>query len=378
MPQYSSSGYSPVHLHPGKQPRKQRWYSRAFIFLLTVGLVAGIGYGSYWLISQQQKAAEETAAYEESHTKVTVNVTLNVPDYIQGSSSTIPIRVTGTDVDGNSIDQLEQMTLNNHGVTLLRGNYTFAPVGSPVTRGGQTYSIPTSATVAIDASGVSVNGSAAEGPTFDYTAIPAANVTDQQVTAIRTWMTDAGIQGTTVQDFIDAVTSARTEALQEAAKEQKKSVQKSTSTVQTSSYTFTLPETWWGKVTASQSTNAYGLTRTTVKVSDTDYELMYVEAVPDSASKDEGDKETHLVSSVEGEGGYRVEIWSTNWAYIAVQQSEKKTPDYETSELRQLVKLSTGSNMTYSEAIEEGDDVGTPDSDFLKEEVLPTVKATGD
>lgn len=368
IPQTHSTRLNPVHLHHGTQPKKHRWYSRTFMIALAAILIVSMGAGSWAFVAHSRAMAEQEAAYKTAHQLHTVDVALDVPDYVQGSSSAIPIRISGTDIDEEQVEQLELMTANKHRVDLLQGSYTFTPAGSPATRGGTIYLVPAPQAVSIEADGALIDGNHVVGPAFSYIPIPSDQVTDAQVIAVRAWMADdAAMNDATVQSFINAITSARAEAQDK--------VSASESEIETSSFSFTIPSYWQGKVDTKVAANDYGLSAATMYLRGTNYKLAWVETVPANVQRAAENGSDHLIVSIEGPG-YRVEAWSTNWAREAAIDKTANVSSYDTSLLYQLVRLSTGNTMTYSQAIARGaDDVGTPDAEFLAEELVPSLAA---
>ncbi|MCR5582728.1 MAG: hypothetical protein K6F70_03840 [Eggerthellaceae bacterium] len=359
--------YSAVPLYERRQP----WYQKALIFIVAVAVIVGVIFGVYSAFQAFQNDKVSQAAYDAEHVKQTVKVTFDVPEYKAGSSSVIPIRVQGTDIDGNAVDDLHLMTLADNTVELMPGTYSFVPAGSPVTAAGITYAVPAAVNVSATSSGVTVGSTEGATVSLSYSAIQPIDATDDQIAAIKQWMTEASLEDATIQKYVDAITNARTAAQEEEA-------EASGSIVETDYFTFTIPSLWRDEV-STKTTKSNGLPTVTVYLDGySSLELMTVTCVKDGGESDEEDNVDHIAGTVQGTG-YRVEIWTTNWAYYASLMAQGSVdPIVSTSVLEDLVRLSSGGSLTYDDVSEMSKSaIGTPDIEFVSDNVLPTLKATG-
>lgn len=71
-----------------------------------------------------------------------VTFVVSIDGYDSGSSR-IPVHITGTDVDGNSVDKTIFMAYSGADTELAEGTYRAEVVGSPITSDGVIFSIPT-------------------------------------------------------------------------------------------------------------------------------------------------------------------------------------------------------------------------------------------
>lgn len=361
------AAYSAVPLYERRQP----WYQKLLIFIVAVLIICGVIFAVYSAFQTFQNDKVSQAAYDAQHAKQTVKVTFDLPEYKAGSSSVIPIRVTGTDLDGNAVNEVHLMTLADNTVELLAGTYEFAPAGSPVTAAGIIYNVPAAVNVSVTTDGVTVAGEAGSTVSLAYTAIQPIDVTDDQISAVRQWMTEASLDDATIQKYVDAITSARSTAQEEEA-------EASGSVVETDYFTFTIPSLWRDEV-STKTTKSGGLPTVTVYLDGySSLELMTVTCVKDGAESDDEDNVDHIAGTVQG-NGYRVEVWTTNWAYYASLMAQGSVDQIvSTSVLEDLVRLSSGGTLTYDQVSEMSKSaIGTPDIEFVQDSILSSVKATG-
>lgn len=147
-----------------------------------------------------------------------VSLVLQVPEY-DDESSPIPFQVTGTDAEGNKVDEIQTVDSTDASLTLPEGTYTVQPAGSPVNSTGRIYRYESTQTTVIvkraEAGSSSDNGYIAvvddveDGElSSSYDPIPPEQVTDEELEAATSWMSDAGLDADKAGRFIQTVEDA--------------------------------------------------------------------------------------------------------------------------------------------------------------------------
>lgn len=174
------------------------------VAVIVVGALVVVVGGGLWAWRAWQ------AGLAEQQRGTGVPMELDVPGYGEGSSP-IPLRVTGTTDDGSSVRGVRIVTQTQGWLSLYPGTYEVEAVGSPVTASGGTFSVPQGTwRVRVTSEGGEVTapeGTVSNGLEIAYEPVQAADVTDEDVDAIRAWMVDLGVQG--VEGYTSLVEAAR-------------------------------------------------------------------------------------------------------------------------------------------------------------------------
>lgn len=145
-------------------------------------------------------------AYRMQTRRAGVEVRLTLPGYGEGASP-VPLGIEGTTDAGVNVSRVRLVSDVSATLTLVPGSYTVTPVGSPVTATGTIYRVPEgSYAVRVTEDSAEVtgpDGSVSGEVDIAYEPIPADEVTDEDVAAIRGWMVDEGVQG--VDGYISAI-----------------------------------------------------------------------------------------------------------------------------------------------------------------------------
>ena len=128
-------------------PKKKRTGIIAGAVVAVLVICVGIGVGVWWKSDQDAKAAEaariaaEQAEWERTH--VTRVTRLNVEAPAFGDSSTgIPVQVTGTDLDGNPVSEIQYMHADNTTVSTMPGTYELTFPGGYFGNEGEVVKAP--------------------------------------------------------------------------------------------------------------------------------------------------------------------------------------------------------------------------------------------
>jgi len=274
-PQQAPSAYAPQQTYavpPSANNKSKRTRTILIVIIAAVVLLAG-GIGGYLVFrnAQQQAAAQAAAeaAYNEAHTRHAVVFKVDAQGYADATASKIPVHVTGTDLDGATVDEGGYVDAEGEGLSLLRGTYTVTVVVSPLTSDGTVYDVPSTSW------NVTVGDDVEPGATVDATAQPITltvigditALTDDQIARIYDCAVGSGMDAATAGTYRDTLTSARQAAIDEkkaeeaaaaaaAAEAQKKAeeeaaaeaaAKKSACHFECEYFSLDVPESWAGK-----------------------------------------------------------------------------------------------------------------------------------
>lgn len=195
-------GFRPVRVAP--RQRRHRLGRRPVIALIVAAAAGVVMLGGFlgWRLWQQR--------LWEQRRGTGVPLELVVPGYGEGSSP-VPLRVSGTTDEGSTVAGVRIVTKLDGWLSLLPGSYTVTAVGSPVTAAGGMFSVPKGSwRVEVTSDGGSVtapDGTVSDEVAISYTPLSPADITDDQVGAIRAWMLDVGVQG--VDRYVESVEATR-------------------------------------------------------------------------------------------------------------------------------------------------------------------------
>lgn len=195
-------------------PSGKRKKTGLIIGIVAVVVVALVGVGVYAFLSNK--------AYEEAHKEIAVPIDIVIEGYGDGAGSGIPVAVEGTDLDGAKISTRVVLGSEGGQVALKRGTYTIRPAGPPVSDEGRLFVEPSQPVeLSIGEGGVSLsdgNGSVK----FKYEAVPAEQVTDEQIQAARDWMTSFDVAAETADALVNKVAAVRQAEIDRIAEEKRK------------------------------------------------------------------------------------------------------------------------------------------------------------
>lgn len=261
-PQAEAASEAPA----GGKARKHRGPSRkAIVAIAVAGVVAAgaVGGGLYYhqqqveqaererqeeLEREQQRAAALDALRHQDHP---VTFTIQADGY-EAEDGPIPVRITGTDLDGTSVDTTCYIAQDGSGTTLKSGSYEATVVASPLTKSGTLYATPDSPVSfeipvaeesdagstdagsqgtasdsgdsadaggsSADAGGSSATAAPTEGGTIQLAALDPLDQTDDVIDAAYQAALDGGFDAGTADAYRQAAVDVRTAA--EKAKEE--------------------------------------------------------------------------------------------------------------------------------------------------------------
>lgn len=259
-PQAEAASEAPA----GGKARKHRGPSRkAIVAIAVAGVIAAgaVGGGLYYhqqqveqaererqkeLEREQQRAAALDALRHQDHP---VTFTIQADGY-EAEDGPIPVRITGTDLDGTSVDTTCYVAQDGSGTTLKSGSYEATVVASPLTKSGTLYATPDSPVSfeipvaeeadagstdagssdggsqgtasdsgdSADADGSSAAAAPTEGGTIQLAALDPLDQTDDVIDAAYQAALDGGLGAGTADAYRQAAVDVRTAA--EKAKEE--------------------------------------------------------------------------------------------------------------------------------------------------------------
>ncbi len=329
-------------------PRRRKTGLIVTIAILIV-LLAGGGVGGYlWWQGEQARIAEEArqkaeeqAAWEREHKRYPAPVQIDCPGLDTATGTKIPLRVTGTDFEGNAVDETFYTDQTGTGVELMRGDYQFTVSASPIAADGTIYD-------AAATEEVPLGGTVHDDGTFEtqnhvyLTPIDAADVTDEQIEAAY----DAAVAGSCedADALRDAAVARRDEAVEAA----------NNLHFETASYTFDLPQSWVGRVTVEVSgddATVYSAAYPTRKLAT--YRLVSTDTMYNA-----GDIGTQVLRADLGDG-QSVEITIPNYPYLIASNFHQGYVSDETwftaDDSAELLDLQTDGALSQLQAVDAFD-----------------------
>lgn len=216
----------------GRSCRSRAVIAAGLVAVLALGGTAGYYFGVY--APGQRRAAAQKLSYERAHGLVYVAIDVSGDGWDTASgASRLPVRVTGTNADGD-VDEVQYVSSDGAGLVLLPGTYDLVVAASPIAADGSIYTVPsTSFSIALD-SGADVDpespdvpaspDEAGEVPPVDFDAssdvridlsrADMAEVSDDEVNAALDYLERDDELGTASADSLkDALASSRDKAL---------------------------------------------------------------------------------------------------------------------------------------------------------------------
>lgn len=345
-PAGSTAANAPATSAPTPEKPKRKSHRTAIIAgTIAAALVCGGGVGGViWWQGEQARiaeeariAAEEQAAYEAAHQKYPIQLTIQCEGLDTATGTMIPLHVTGTDFEGNEVDELFFTDQNSTDVELMQGDYVFEVPASPIAADGTIYDV-----AAPTASGL--GGAVHEDGTFEtqnvliLEPIDAVDVTDEQIEAAYDMAVQGGCEN--ADELRDAAIARRDEAIE----------QLESGSFEAASYRFSIPEQWIGRVNVAID----GDTVTIAPNDQPDHELCTLEVI-DGGRTSAGDISKATVEVCDLGDGRTVIASVPNYCYLIPYALDSNSTDpsdfYTQDEANELVDLQTLGASTYDDAL---------------------------
>lgn len=328
-----------------EKPKRKNHRTAIIAGAIAAALVCGGGAGGViWWQGEQARiaeeariAAEEQAAYEAAHQKYPIQLIIQCEGLDTATGTMIPLHVTGTDFEGNEVDELFFTDQNSTGVELMQGDYVFEVPASPIAADGTIYDV-----AAPTASGL--GGAVHEDGTFEtqnvlmLEPIDAADVTDDQIEAAYDMAVQGGCEN--ADELRDAALARRDEAVE----------QLESGSFDAASYSFSIPEQWVGRVSVAID----GDTVTIAPNGQPNHELGTLEVI-EGGRRSAGDISKATVEVCDLGDGRTVIASVPNYCYLIPYALDTNSTDpddfYTQSEADELVDLQTLGASTYDDAL---------------------------
>lgn len=216
----------------GRSCRSRAVIAAGLVAVLALGGTAGYYFGVY--APGQRRAAAQKLSYERAHGLVYVAIDVSGDGWDTASgASRLPVRVTGTNADGD-VDEVQYVSSDGAGLVLLPGTYDLVVAASPIAADGSIYTVPsTSFSIALD-SGADVDPESPDVPAspdevgevppvnfdassdvrIDLSRADMAEVSDGEVNAALDYLEhDDTLDKASADQLKDALAAARDQAL---------------------------------------------------------------------------------------------------------------------------------------------------------------------
>ena len=329
---------------PTEKPKRKSHRTAIIAGAVAAALVCGGGIGGFmWWQGEQARiaeearvAAEEKAAYEAAHQTYPITLEIQCDSLDTSTGTKIPLHVTGTDFEGNAVDELFFTDQNATGVELMRGDYTFEIAASPIAADGTIYDVSASGAGSLGGR-VDDDGTFLAQNALWLDPIDAADVTDDEIDAAYDMAVQGGCEH--ADELRDAAYARRDEALAKDA----------LGAYEAASYSFTIPEQWIGRVEVAIDGDDVTITPS----GQPDHVLCELEVIQ-GEFHNAGDI-ANATQPVCDLGDRTVTARVTNYCYIIPQalDSNSTNPDdfYTLDEAEELVGLETLNAYTYDDAL---------------------------
>lgn len=303
---------------------RRRRMTLGFGVVVVVLLVALAGF-MWWRIETNK---HEEAAWEAAHADVPVTLGVLIPETeLCEQGSKIPLTVSGTDLDGNALDQTAFVNWDGSGLSLMQGSYTVSVPASPIGSDGTLFSVPTdklqitiagnensddpdTASASVDVAGSLV-----------FTEIDGLDVTDDDIAAAYDYASQGGAP--TSEDALALRTAAQkkrdeAKAAHDEQEAEKRAKERAERLVSADDYEFELPDYWKNKVTVKQDGD------TTVFYSkDDDRRRLCTIMVMPTDEIGESTVGNALIYQTPVDDENTLTVWTPRWGYLIAQAKDE-------------------------------------------------------
>ncbi len=159
--------------------------------------------------------ANQEAEYNAGHAERHVTFALDMPGYDEKADSPVPVRISGTNLDGVQVDEVYFITPGKPTINVQQGSYTASVAASPLLSNGTIYAVPDELIdVQIreqDLSGGDLN--------WSFSTVEPTQITDEQIQESYQYAIDSGMDASKADSLRQAVVDARQAALDKQAAE---------------------------------------------------------------------------------------------------------------------------------------------------------------
>lgn len=385
---YYRPGESPLRVDQAERERRAHRHlhawQKALIGVVILGAVAGGSYGAYrlWQVGQQAEAKQEAVA---EHTLMNVVVPVKISGLSTSAESSgeavgskIPLQVSGQDSTGAVVDEVQFVDEKGQGMRLLPGDYTIFVAASPIAADGTVYTVPGEK---LDIKVHKDNQDYAAAGTLKFEAAAADAVTEAQISQAYKLAAQGGAPSEAIAGILKQAAEARRSAAVSATAAQSKELLKEADARHkaTPSYSFDLPQAWYGHVTTAQNGDA-------VYVYLSGSQTLVCKLTVQKDGFAAGDATDGVLGSASLGGGESVVVSGPAYPWVVMQTALGKTQasvdTYPEATAVELVQLQTGGTYTFEQikAGIAGKDAQEADyqklvQDYLGQVLLPSIKA---
>ena len=139
----NTAEFERVQEQPQEAPKNRKRIVAIVAVVVVLLLIAG-GVGGYLAHrnAQIQQAAAEAQAYEDAHSLHAVPLKLTAEGYSDELATRFPVRVEGTDLDNNAINELAFVDGSGNGLELRQGDYVLSFPAAPLSADGTVWDVP--------------------------------------------------------------------------------------------------------------------------------------------------------------------------------------------------------------------------------------------
>lgn len=386
---YRRPGEAPMRLDQAAEERKRGkhmpLWQRGIIVVVAAGLIAGGSYLGYqwWHQRQADEAKQEMTA---EHTLMNVTVPLEIFGLTTSAESNstavgskIPVQVSGQDNAGSVVDQVQYVDEKGKGMRLLPGTYTLSIAASPIAADGTIYAIPG------DKREIKVQKDDADYSSagmFKFDVPAADSVTEAEINQAYKYASQGGAPSETIAQILKQAAETRRSAAVSATGSQSKELLKEADARHkaTPSYSFDLPQAWYGHVSTAQNGN-------TVYVYLSGTQTLVCKLALQKDGFAAGDANDGVLGSTSLGNGENVVVSGPTYPWVIQQTASGKTQNavdtYSEDTAIELVQLQTGGLYTFEQikAGIAGKDAQPADyqklvQDYLASALVSSIKAS--
>lgn len=386
---YRRPGEAPMRLDQAAEERKRSkhmpLWQRGIIVVVLAGLVAGGSYLGYqWW--QQRRADEAKQEMTAEHTLMNVTVPLEISGLTTSAASNstavgskIPVQVSGQDNAGSVVDQVQYVDEKGKGMRLLPGTYTLSIAASPIAADGTIYAVPG------DKREIKVqkdNADYSSAGMFKFDVPAADSITEGEINQAYKYASQGGASSDAIARILKQAAEDRRSAAVSATGSQSKELLKEADARHkaTPSYSFDLPQAWYGHVTTAQNGNTIY-----VYLAGTQTLVCKLSLQKDGFAA--GDVNDGALGSTSLGNGENVVVSGPTYPWVIQQTANGKTQDavdtYSEDAAIELVQLQTGGLYTFEQikAGIAGKDAQPADyqklvQDYLANALVSSIKAS--
>lgn len=204
---------SPTTSGAANGPKKKRAALIVAVVCLVIIALVAVGFTVFALLKK----------HEDTHIPTQVQFDFNYTGDQGAQPIGVPIVIQGTDLDSKAVDEQLLATPSDNTIELLAGSYTISLAGNPVSNDGTVYAAQNGNSQQLE---IPIpDGSSQQAPisvSFSFEALASDKVSDQQLEAIRTWMTSFGVNPDEIQTICSVIVEKRNAEAARVALEQEK------------------------------------------------------------------------------------------------------------------------------------------------------------